>query len=50
MDVPSVTPAAPRLPWTPPTITRVPIVSHTRGGVGFSNDGGPGFDDIGSSS
>jgi hypothetical protein len=31
MDIRStVPPAAPKAPWTPPTVVRVPIVTHTQ--------------------
>jgi hypothetical protein len=45
MDAPKIEPvAAPKLPWTVPVVTRVPIVSHTHNGPGASSDGS-GFDD-----
>jgi hypothetical protein len=39
-------PSTQKLPWTPPTVTRVPIVSHTRGAFGFFASDAGSFDDF----
>jgi hypothetical protein len=48
MDVPvTPQPGPAKLPWTPPAVKRVPIVSHTQHGASFHLDAG-GLDDSGS--
>jgi hypothetical protein len=45
MDTPpTAQPVPPKLPWSAPTVTRVPIVARTQQGSGIGPDGG-GFDD-----
>lgn len=51
MDVSATAqPTAAKLPWVPPVVKQVPIVSHTKNATGlFAFDGGR-FDDSGSHS
>lgn len=42
--------AAPRLPWSAPSVRRIPVAAHTKGVPGFAIDSSPFFDDIGAAS
>jgi hypothetical protein len=43
--VPPIEPTvASRRPWTPPTVTRVPLVTHTQAGPSVMGDGGASHD------
>jgi len=45
---PTAQPVSPKLPWTAPTVTRVPIVSHTQGRAGSGIDASAVDDSIAS--